>query len=61
MAKYYRSELVGTFGNPIDENPHRCGDGGRLPGKIRTIIKRIDKIKPQCYSKEKIFWEENQL
>ena len=21
MAKYYRSELVGTFGNPIDQNP----------------------------------------
>ena len=21
MAKCYRSELVGTFGNPIDENP----------------------------------------
>ena len=24
------------------------------PVKIRTITKRIDKIKPQCYSKEKI-------
>lgn len=21
MAKNYRSELVGTFGNPIDQNP----------------------------------------
>lgn len=37
MAKNYRSELVGTFGNPIDENPTGVVMERRASGKEAWI------------------------